>query len=47
MTGDSAWLANDGYPVIRETANFWVSRASATRCATATTSTTWCRCTRG
>jgi protein-glucosylgalactosylhydroxylysine glucosidase len=25
-TGDSAWLANDGYPVIRETANFWVSR---------------------
>jgi trehalose/maltose hydrolase-like predicted phosphorylase len=26
MTGDSAWLANDGYPVIRETANFWVSR---------------------
>jgi trehalose/maltose hydrolase-like predicted phosphorylase len=26
-TGDSAWLANDGYPVIRETANFWVSRA--------------------
>jgi len=27
MTGDSAWLANDGYPVIRETANFWVSRA--------------------
>jgi trehalose/maltose hydrolase-like predicted phosphorylase len=27
LTGDSAWLANDGYPVIRETANFWVSRA--------------------
>jgi protein-glucosylgalactosylhydroxylysine glucosidase len=27
VTGDSAWLANDGYPVIRETANFWVSRA--------------------
>jgi protein-glucosylgalactosylhydroxylysine glucosidase len=27
MTGDSAWLANDGYAVIRETANFWVSRA--------------------
>ncbi len=26
-TGDSTWLANDGYPVIRETANFWVSRA--------------------
>jgi trehalose/maltose hydrolase-like predicted phosphorylase len=26
-TGDSAWLANDGYPVIRETANFWASRA--------------------
>ena len=26
-TGDSAWLATDGYPVIRETANFWVSRA--------------------
>ncbi len=26
-TGDSAWLAKDGYPVIRETANFWVSRA--------------------
>jgi trehalose/maltose hydrolase-like predicted phosphorylase len=26
-TGDSAWLASDGYPVIRETANFWVSRA--------------------
>jgi trehalose/maltose hydrolase-like predicted phosphorylase len=25
-TGDSAWLATDGYPVIRETANFWVSR---------------------
>jgi trehalose/maltose hydrolase-like predicted phosphorylase len=27
VTGDSAWLATDGYPVIRETANFWVSRA--------------------
>ena len=27
VTGDSAWLAKDGYPVIRETANFWVSRA--------------------
>jgi trehalose/maltose hydrolase-like predicted phosphorylase len=26
-TGDSTWLATDGYPVIRETANFWVSRA--------------------
>ncbi|HEU4649143.1 MAG TPA: hypothetical protein VFS33_08795 [Gemmatimonadales bacterium] len=26
-TGDSAWLARDGYPVIRETADFWVSRA--------------------
>jgi trehalose/maltose hydrolase-like predicted phosphorylase len=25
-TGDSAWLASEGYPVIRETANFWVSR---------------------
>jgi trehalose/maltose hydrolase-like predicted phosphorylase len=27
VTGDSAWLADDGYPVIRETADFWVSRA--------------------
>jgi protein-glucosylgalactosylhydroxylysine glucosidase len=27
VTGDSVWLASDGYPVIRETANFWVSRA--------------------
>jgi trehalose/maltose hydrolase-like predicted phosphorylase len=27
-TGDSAWLARDGFPVIRETANFWVSRAT-------------------
>ena len=27
VTGDSAWLAAEGYPVIRETANFWVSRA--------------------
>jgi trehalose/maltose hydrolase-like predicted phosphorylase len=27
VTGDSAWLATDGYPVIRETANFWVSRS--------------------
>jgi trehalose/maltose hydrolase-like predicted phosphorylase len=26
-TGDSAWLAREGYPVIRETADFWVSRA--------------------
>src|SRR4051812_4678265 len=26
-TGDSAWLATDGYPVIRETADFWVSRS--------------------
>jgi protein-glucosylgalactosylhydroxylysine glucosidase len=26
-TGDSSWLAREGYPVIRETANFWVSRA--------------------
>ena len=33
-TGDSAWLARYGYPVITETANFWVSRAScgAARC---------------
>ena len=27
-TGDSAWLAREGYPVIRETADFWVSRAA-------------------
>lgn len=27
-TGDSAWLARHGYPVIKETADFWVSRAS-------------------
>ena len=27
-TGDSAWLARGGYPVIRETADFWVSRSS-------------------
>ncbi len=27
-TGDSAWLARRGFPVIRETANFWVSRAA-------------------
>jgi trehalose/maltose hydrolase-like predicted phosphorylase len=26
LTGDSVWLARDGYPVIRETANFWASR---------------------
>jgi len=26
-TGDSAWLAQKGLPVIRETADFWVSRA--------------------
>jgi protein-glucosylgalactosylhydroxylysine glucosidase len=26
-TGDSAYLARDGYPVIRETADFWVSRS--------------------
>ena len=28
VTGDSAWLAREGYPVIRETADFWVSRSS-------------------
>ena len=27
-TGDSAWLAREGYPVIRATADFWVSRAT-------------------
>jgi protein-glucosylgalactosylhydroxylysine glucosidase len=27
-TGDSSWLAAEGFPVIRETADFWVSRAS-------------------
>ena len=27
VTGDSAWLARDGFPVIRETADFWVSRS--------------------
>ncbi len=27
-TGDSAWLAREGFPVIRGTADFWVSRAS-------------------
>jgi len=26
-TGDSSWLADEGLPVIRETADFWVSRA--------------------
>ena len=26
-TGDSAWLVREGFPVIRATANFWVSRA--------------------
>jgi trehalose/maltose hydrolase-like predicted phosphorylase len=27
-TGDSVWLARRGYPVIRETADFWVSRST-------------------
>jgi len=27
-TGDSAWLARDGFPVIKATADFWVSRAT-------------------
>jgi len=27
-TGDSAWLAREGLPVIRATADFWVSRAT-------------------
>lgn len=27
-TGDSTWLAQRGFPVIRATANFWVSRAT-------------------
>lgn len=27
-TGDSAWLSQYGYPVLKETADFWVSRAS-------------------
>jgi trehalose/maltose hydrolase-like predicted phosphorylase len=27
-TGDSTWLERYGYPVIRETANFWASRAT-------------------
>jgi trehalose/maltose hydrolase-like predicted phosphorylase len=26
-TGDSSWLATEGFPVIRETADFWVSRS--------------------
>jgi trehalose/maltose hydrolase-like predicted phosphorylase len=28
LTNDSGWLAREGFPVIRETANFWASRAS-------------------
>jgi hypothetical protein len=32
-TGDSAWLAREGFPVLRETADFWVSRASYDRAA--------------
>jgi protein-glucosylgalactosylhydroxylysine glucosidase len=32
-TGDSAWLAREGFRVIRETADFWVSRASYDRAA--------------
>lgn len=35
-TGDSAWLSAEGFPVIQETADFWVSRAecpaSSDRC---------------
>ena len=27
-TADSAWLAREGFPVIRETADFWVSRSA-------------------
>jgi trehalose/maltose hydrolase-like predicted phosphorylase len=27
-TGDSSWLAREGFPVIRETADFWVSRST-------------------
>jgi trehalose/maltose hydrolase-like predicted phosphorylase len=27
-TGDSTWLAREGFPVIRATADFWVSRAT-------------------
>lgn len=30
-TGDSAWLAREGFPVLRETADFWVSRATYDR----------------
>ncbi len=26
-TGDSTWLSSEGFPVIKETADFWVSRA--------------------
>jgi trehalose/maltose hydrolase-like predicted phosphorylase len=28
LTGDTDWLAREGFSVIRETANFWASRAS-------------------
>jgi trehalose/maltose hydrolase-like predicted phosphorylase len=28
VSGDSTWLAREGYPVIRGTADFWTSRAS-------------------
>jgi trehalose/maltose hydrolase-like predicted phosphorylase len=28
VTGDSTWLAREGYPVIRGTADFWTSRAT-------------------
>jgi protein-glucosylgalactosylhydroxylysine glucosidase len=28
VTGDSVWLAREGYPVIRGTADFWTSRAT-------------------
>jgi trehalose/maltose hydrolase-like predicted phosphorylase len=28
LTGDSSWLAREGFPVIRETADFWVNRAT-------------------
>lgn len=27
-TGDSIWLAGEGFPVLRETADFWVSRST-------------------
>ncbi|MGI8818433.1 MAG: hypothetical protein ACR2HW_04755 [Gemmatimonadales bacterium] len=30
-TGDSTWLADEGFPVIRETADFWVSRSTCGR----------------